>query len=87
MVFWRDPSAPRRPKFVIVDHEITPNQARNLESATGATVLDRTGVIVEIFHRHAKSREAKLEVEIAPGATLPEVTAKRWNGGWRLKLM
>lgn len=51
--------------FVVVDHEISPSQARNLERATGAEVLDRTGVIVEIFHRHAKSREAKLEVEIA----------------------
>jgi GTPase len=50
---------------VVVDHEITPSQARNLERATGARVLDRTGVIVDIFHRHAKSREARLEVEIA----------------------
>jgi GTP-binding protein HflX len=50
---------------VVVDHEITPSQARNLERATGAQVLDRTGVIVEIFHRHAKSREARLQVEIA----------------------
>lgn len=56
-----------RPKasVVIVDHEISPSQARNLERATGAGVLDRTGVIVEIFHRHARSREAKLQVEIA----------------------
>jgi GTP-binding protein HflX len=54
-----------RPKFVIVDHEISPSQARNLENATGAQVLDRTGVIVEIFHRHAHSREAKLQVEMA----------------------
>ncbi|MEI8256061.1 MAG: GTPase HflX [Deltaproteobacteria bacterium] len=51
--------------LVVVDHEITPSQARNLERATGATVMDRTGVIVEIFHRHAHSREAKLQVEIA----------------------
>jgi GTP-binding protein HflX len=50
---------------VIVDHEITPSQARNLERATGAEVLDRTGVIVDIFHRHARSREARLQVEIA----------------------
>ncbi len=55
----------RKPEFVIVDHEISPSQARNLERATGAQVLDRTGVIVEIFHRHAHSREAKLQVEIA----------------------
>ena len=54
-----------RPEFVIVDHDISPSQARNLERATGAQVLDRTGVIVEIFHRHAHSREAKLQVEIA----------------------
>jgi GTP-binding protein HflX len=50
---------------VVVDHEISPSQARNLERATGARVLDRTGVIVDIFHRHARSREARLQVEIA----------------------
>ncbi|HEY1692356.1 MAG TPA: GTPase HflX [Polyangiaceae bacterium] len=50
---------------VVVDHELTPSQARNLERATGAEVLDRTGVIVEIFYRHARSREARLQVEIA----------------------
>ena len=60
-----DPQPSRQPEFVIVDHEISPSQARNLERATGAQVLDRTGVIVEIFHRHAHSREAKLQVEIA----------------------
>ncbi len=55
----------RTATVVVVDHEISPSQARNLERATGAEVLDRTGVIVDIFHRHARSREAKLEVEIA----------------------
>ncbi|MGO8912645.1 MAG: GTPase HflX [Bradyrhizobium sp.] len=60
-----DPEALPRPEFVIVDHDISPSQARNLERATGAQVLDRTGVIVEIFHRHAHSREAKLQVEMA----------------------
>jgi GTP-binding protein HflX len=57
--------AARRPEFVIVDHELSPSQIRNLERATGAQVLDRTGVIVEIFHRHANTREAKLQVEMA----------------------
>jgi GTP-binding protein HflX len=51
--------------LVAVDHEISPSQARNLERATGVAVLDRAGVIIEIFHRHAQSREARLEVEIA----------------------
>ncbi len=60
-----DADTSERPKVVIVDHEITPNQARNLERATGAQVLDRTGVIIEIFHRHARSREARLQVELA----------------------
>jgi len=49
---------------VLVDHEITPSQARNLEKATGVEVLDRTAVILEIFHRHARSRAAKAQVEI-----------------------
>ena len=57
--------APRKPEYVIVDHELSPSQIRNLERATGAEVLDRTGVIVEIFHRHANTREAKLQVEMA----------------------
>ncbi|WP_027281962.1 GTPase HflX [Roseomonas gilardii] len=65
----RDPEAAtapaRRPEFVIVDHELSPSQIRNLERATGAQVLDRTGIIVEIFHRHANTREAKLQVEMA----------------------
>ncbi len=61
----RDETASRLPEFVIVDHELSPSQIRNLERATGAQVLDRTGVIVEIFHRHAHTREAKLQVEMA----------------------
>jgi len=50
---------------VLVDHDISPSQARNLERATGAEVLDRTAVILAIFQRHARSREARLQVEIA----------------------
>jgi len=60
-----EPGEGPRPDFVIVDHELSPSQIRNLERATGAEVLDRTGVIVEIFHRHANTREAKLQVEMA----------------------
>ena len=60
-----DTDGARKPEFVIVDHELSPSQIRNLERATGAQVLDRTGVIVEIFHRHANTREARLQVEMA----------------------
>jgi GTP-binding protein HflX len=49
---------------ILVDHEITPSQARNLEKAAGTAVLDRTAVILEIFHRHASSRAARAQVEI-----------------------
>lgn len=49
---------------LLVDHEISPSQARNLETALGVVVLDRAGVILEIFHRHARSRAAKAQVEI-----------------------
>lgn len=59
------PASARKADIVVVDHEMSPSQARNLEQATGVEVLDRTGVIVEIFHRHAQSREARLQVEIA----------------------
>ena len=50
---------------VFVDHEISPSQARNLEIDVGCEVMDRTMVILEIFHRNARSRAAKAQVEIA----------------------
>ncbi len=53
------------PDKVVFDDELSPSQLRNLESATGVEVLDRTGVIIEIFYRHAKTREAQIQVEIA----------------------
>jgi GTP-binding protein HflX len=59
-----DDSEPRV-ALVAVDHDLTPSQARNLERAAGTQVLDRTGVIIEIFHRRARSREARLQVEMA----------------------
>jgi GTPase len=59
-----DPDA-RRADIVLVDHEISPSQARNLEKEVGCEVMDRTMVILEIFHRHARSRVARAQVEIA----------------------
>ena len=50
---------------ILVDHEISPSQARNLEKEAGCEVMDRTMVILEIFHRNARSRAAKAQVEIA----------------------
>ncbi len=50
---------------ILVDHEISPSQARNLEKEIGCEVMDRTMVILEIFHRNARSPAARAQVEIA----------------------
>jgi GTP-binding protein HflX len=61
------PLSPDAPviEAVLVDHEISPSQARNLEKEVGCEVMDRTMVILEIFHRNARSRAARAQVEIA----------------------
>ena len=56
---------PTRPIAVIADDELSPWQHRKLAAAVDCDdVLDRTGLILEIFHRHARSREARLQVEL-----------------------
>jgi GTP-binding protein HflX len=50
---------------ILVDHEISPSQAHNLAKEVGREVMDRTMVILEIFRRHARSRAARAQVEIA----------------------
>lgn len=50
---------------VVVNHPLTSVQARNLNQATGASILDRTGLILEIFSERARSYEGKLQVELA----------------------
>ncbi|MCB1511854.1 MAG: GTPase HflX [Hyphomicrobiaceae bacterium] len=51
--------------LVIIDHAVTPIQQRNLEKAWNTKVLDRTGLILEIFGRRARTREGRLQVELA----------------------
>ena len=79
------PRGDKRADVIVVDHELSPNQLRNLERATSAEVMDRAGVIVEIFHRHARSREARLQVEIARlkylAPRLRETGVKERQGG------
>lgn len=50
---------------VVVDDALTPVQQRNLEKAWQAKVIDRTGLILEIFARRARTREGRLQVELA----------------------
>jgi len=52
-------------EFILVDHEISPSQALNLEMEVECEVMDRTVVILEIFHRNASSHAARVQVEIA----------------------
>jgi GTPase len=52
-------------ELVIVDHSLTPVQQRNLEKQWNAKVLDRTGLILEIFGRRAQTKEGALQVELA----------------------
>jgi GTP-binding protein HflX len=51
--------------LVVVDHELTPAQGRNLEAACGCRVVDRTQLILDIFARRARTREGQLQVELA----------------------
>jgi GTP-binding protein HflX len=51
--------------LVIIDHPLTPVQQRNLETAWELKVLDRTGLILEIFGERARTREGRLQVELA----------------------
>lgn len=51
--------------LVVIDHTVTPVQQRNLEKAWNTKVLDRTGLILEIFGERARTREGRLQVELA----------------------
>lgn len=55
----------KRANLVIFDDELSGSQVRNLENATGAKVIDRTTLILEIFARRAKTKEARIQVELA----------------------
>jgi GTP-binding protein HflX len=61
----RDAAKETGATMVVFDRTLSPPQVRNLEKITGCEVLDRTGVILEIFARHARSNEAKIQVDIA----------------------
>src|SRR2546428_7040372 len=50
---------------VIFDEELSPSQAKNLEEALDVKVVDRTGLILDIFSRRARTKEGKLQVELA----------------------
>ncbi|MGH9691051.1 MAG: GTPase HflX [Candidatus Acidiferrales bacterium] len=67
----------RRVALVIVDHDLTPVQLRNMEKGTGCRVIDRTQLILDIFATHARTREGQLQVELAQlNYLLPRLTGR-----------
>jgi GTP-binding protein HflX len=64
---------------VIFDQALSPTQQRNLERHLGVEVLDRTGLILEIFAARAQSHEGKLQVELAQLQYLSNRLVRRWT--------
>ncbi len=63
--------------LIIFDHELTPSQQRNIEDAAQVRVIDRTQLILDIFARHARTREGQLQVELAQlEYLLPRLTGR-----------
>jgi GTP-binding protein HflX len=64
---------------VLVDQTLTPSQERNLEKLTGRRVLDRNGLILDIFAQRARSFEGKLQVELAQLSHLATRLVRGWT--------
>lgn len=64
---------------VIFDEDLTPAQVRNLERSTGSKIIDRSTLILDIFARHARSREAKTQVELAQLQHLLPRLTRQWS--------
>ena len=68
-----------RAQCVIFDQALGPAQQRNLERVLGVEVLDRTGLILDIFAQRARSHEGKLQVELAKLQYLATRLVRRWS--------
>ena len=66
-------------ELVIFNHDLTPSQERNLENIFKARVLDRTGLILDIFSTRAKSHVGKLQVELAQLSHLSTRLVRGWS--------
>ena len=65
--------------LVVFDDELTPAQARNIEDALQVRVLDRTGLILDIFARHAQTHEGRVQVELAQYRYLLPRLRRQWT--------
>jgi GTP-binding protein HflX len=75
----RERAESEKAEIVLVDHELSPSQERNLERLTGRRVLDRAGLILDIFASRARSAEGKLEVELAQLRHLSTRLVRGWT--------
>ena len=66
-------------EVILVDHALSPSQERNLEQLTGRRVLDRNGLILDIFAQRARSFEGKLEVELAQLKHIGSRLVRGWS--------
>src|SRR6187431_3272262 len=73
--------------LIVADDELSPNQQKSLESLLGVKILDRSGLILDIFAQHARTHEGRLQVELAqleyqlPRLTRREAHLSRTQGG------
>lgn len=68
-----------RAGVVILDDELNPTQQRNVEDALGIKVIDRAALIIDIFARHARTKEGRLQVELAQHEYLMPRLAGQWS--------
>ena len=69
--------ASEQAQLVIFDRDLSPSQQRNIEEQVGVRVIDRTQLILDIFARHARTREGQLQVELAQlEYLLPRLTGR-----------
>ena len=79
----KDEVALHEAEIVMFNHQLSPSQERNLETELQCRVLDRTGLILDIFAQRARTHEGKLQVELASYGILPRalcVAGPTWSG-------
>lgn len=75
----RDRAQSAKAEVILVDQTLTPSQERNLERLTSCRVLDRNGLILDIFSQRARSFEGKLQVELAQLSHLSTRLVRGWT--------
>jgi GTP-binding protein HflX len=69
----------QKPDIVVINHTLSPVQQRNLEKATKAKIIDRTGLILEIFGARAQTKEGTIQVELAQLEYQKSRLVKAWS--------